>query len=157
HTSRRNHVIPGNMRHKGFSLIELLVVVAIILVLVTIALPHFMTGRQAANEAAAAAAIKTLHTAEQQYYADNGRFAGSLEDLARTGAQYIGADLATGELSGYRFTVSAAAGGYVVHADPRVVQCDGKALLLFGPDDGDSRESRAGAGDGGEPAIQAVM
>jgi len=59
-----------------------------------------------------------LHTAEQQYYADNGRFAGSLEDLARAGAQYIGADLATGELSGYRFTVSAASGGYVVHADP---------------------------------------
>ena len=51
----------------GFSLIELLIVVAIILIIAAIAIPSLLRAHIAANESAAAAAIRTLNTAENSY------------------------------------------------------------------------------------------
>jgi type IV pilus assembly protein PilA len=52
---------------KGFSLIELLIVVAIILIIAAIAVPSFLHSRMAANESAAVATIRTLNTAQISY------------------------------------------------------------------------------------------
>jgi type IV pilus assembly protein PilA len=52
---------------KGFSLIELLIVVAIILIIAAIAIPNLMRSRMAANESAAAATVRTLNTTEIAY------------------------------------------------------------------------------------------
>lgn len=54
--------------HRGFSLIELLIVVAIILTIAAIAIPNLLQARIAANESAAAASLKTLQTAEITYF-----------------------------------------------------------------------------------------
>ena len=54
-------------KDKGFSLIELLIVVAIILIIAAIAIPNLMRARVASNESAAASQVRTLNTAETSY------------------------------------------------------------------------------------------
>src|SRR5271169_5956384 len=103
-------------RTKGFSLIELLIVVAIILIIAAIAVPSFLRSRMAANESAAVAALRTLNTAQISYssaYPSVG-FAGTMGALAGTscnppssgGACLIDTALAGGTKSGYTFALS---------------------------------------------------
>ena len=75
-------------KQKGFSLIELLIVVAIILIIAAIAIPNLMSARRAANESAGASTIRTLNTSEVTYsttYAALG-YATSLQTLGPNGA-----------------------------------------------------------------------
>ena len=74
-------------KQKGFSLIELLIVVAIILIIAAIAIPNLLRSRMAANESSAASTIRTLNTAQVAYsttYANVG-YAASLLDLSPNG------------------------------------------------------------------------
>jgi len=113
-------------RQRGFSLIELLIVVSIILILITIAVPKFTNAQRYTRETAAIQAIKAIHTAEVQFQSQYGRYAVSLTELGppasgaanASSADLIGNDLANGEKQGYRFTVSAVPGGYIVNAVP---------------------------------------
>ena len=72
-------------KQKGFSLIELLIVVAIILIIAAIAIPNLMKSKQAANQAAAAANTRTLisseHTFSTTYFGASGYFADTLARL----------------------------------------------------------------------------
>ena len=69
-------------RQKGFSLIELLIVVAVILVITAIAIPNFLRSKMGANEASAASTLKTLGTSNAVYFSlYNVGFAGSLAQL----------------------------------------------------------------------------
>ena len=65
-------------RQKGFSLIELLIVVAIILIIAAIAIPNLQRAKMSANEASAVAGMRTIFTAETAYFASGWSNPGAL-------------------------------------------------------------------------------
>ena len=115
-----------NRRRRGFSLIELMIVIAIILIIATIALPKLNRAKMYAHETAAIKTLQTIHTAQTQYQSQFGRFATSLTELGppQSGqpgpqsADLIDNNLAAGEKSGYKFIVTGNQSGYVISAVP---------------------------------------
>ena len=69
------------LRRRGFSLIELLIVIAIILIIITIAVPKYNRTQMYMRETAAVKAIQTIHQMEVQYQSQYGRYATSLAEL----------------------------------------------------------------------------
>ncbi len=99
------------MRRVGFTLIEIMIVVAIVIVLITVAVPGILRSRVVANEAAALANLRTLNDACQTYHMNEQRYPGLLSDLSIANPPYIDSVLGSGTRQGYQFI-------YELGADP---------------------------------------
>ena len=140
-------------KQKGFSLIELLIVVAIILILSAIAIPNFIRSKIAANEASAVSSLRTINTGEVAY---ENTYPGTFGELSSLGPgavtcgvptstnaclidnQLANATSAATAKSGYIFTVTTGAATYSSEAEPTAASstgtrgfCSDQNLVLF--------------------------
>jgi type IV pilus assembly protein PilA len=126
------------LRARGFSLIELLIVIAIILIIATIALPKLNRARMYAMETAAISHVRTLHTAQTQYFSQFGKFAPSLVELGpptsgtvnASAADLIPGDLSLGEKGGYKFVMVGTPQGYTISATPTAFNSTGSRTFF---------------------------
>jgi type IV pilus assembly protein PilA len=123
-------------KQKGFSLIELLIVVAIILIIAAIAIPNLLRARISANESSAVGSVRTINTSEVSYSTtfNSVGFSSSLAALGDGGAAcptpptsttacLIDSTLAGGTKGGYTFAYAAVGTGnvgYTIVASPTV-------------------------------------
>jgi len=146
-------------KQKGFSLIELLIVVAIILIIAAIAIPNLLRAKMAANESSAVGSLRTINTSCVEYSTTYGvGFPTSLASLGGTGtassasAGLIDSVLSGGTKSGYTFAYAPgtadSAGNidtYTITATPVVASTTGQRMF-FTDQSGVIRADASGSG-----------
>jgi prepilin-type N-terminal cleavage/methylation domain-containing protein len=141
---------------KGFSLLELLIVVAIILIIAAIAIPNFLHSKIAANQSSAVGSMRSLNTACVSYSTSYGQFPAALTNFGPVGlgvtptstsSDLIDSVLASGSKSGYTFayTVGTSAQSYSITATPIIPASSGQNMY-FTDQSGVIRVDTSGAG-----------
>jgi type IV pilus assembly protein PilA len=141
---------------QGFSLIELLIVVAIIGIIAAIAIPNLLASRRASNEASAIASVRTLGTAQATYLStvgNNTSYAADLPALLAAGLiDSVLGSAATSTKTGYQFTCNSAAGSVAYTTTATAVSASTGTRSFFSNETGVIRaKSGAGAGANDTP------
>jgi type IV pilus assembly protein PilA len=152
-------------RQQGFSLVELVIMVAILLIIAAIAIPNLLHSKLSAKEASAVSSLRTLNTSCASYSMLYGGYPGSLSNLGpgnpanSASAGLIDAVLASGAKSGYVFAYAAGATGvsgnvlsYSITANPITPGTTGRRGF-FTDQSGVIRANTAGAADAGSTPI----
>jgi len=146
-------------RGRGFSLIELLIVVAIILIIAAIAIPNLIRAKMSANESAAVSSIHAVNTAEIAYSSANPLvgYSALLVDVGPAGGNYIDGQLASGTKSGYQFTYAPTGSspntGYTLNVDPLTRSVTGQRSF-FSNESNVTRYNQAATATVNDNAIQ---
>ena len=123
---------------RGFSLIEILIVIAIILIILAIAVPKLGSAKMNANEMAVLREIQTVSSMETQYMSQFGRYATTLAELGPPtsggpgpqAADLIPGSLASGDKDGYTFTLAATPQGYTLNVNPKAYNSTGRRTFF---------------------------
>ena len=112
-------------RKKGFTLVEIMIVVAIIILLAAIAIPNLLRARLNANESAAVGAVKTVVSAAISYRSVNTAYPANLSELSNADPEYIDDVLGSGDKQGYSFDLDGDTNTFEVVAYPQTYQTTG--------------------------------
>jgi type IV pilus assembly protein PilA len=144
-------------RQKGFSLIELLIVVAIILIIAAIAIPNLLRAKIAANQSSAVGSLRTINTACIAFSTSYGQYPAALTNLgpvgsgtaSSTSADLIDSVLSAGQKSGYVFTFTAGTANqsYSITATPITAATTGQNMY-YTDQSGVIRVDTSGTGAG---------
>jgi type IV pilus assembly protein PilA len=129
-------------RQQGFTLLELMIVVAVIAIIAAMAIPSIQRARNASNEASAVSSLRTLATANNQYRVRFASYAGALGNLSAT--NYVDSVLGSGTKSGYAFTYSGGSDTWTTSAVPTTAGATGDRGF-FADESGVIRFSATGA------------
>jgi type IV pilus assembly protein PilA len=131
--------IESDRRRRGFSLIELLIVIAIIMVIGTIATSSYQKAQMQTRETAVVQELGTIFAAQTQYYGTFGKYASNLSELGPPaggaegpqGASLIPKALADGVKNGYRFTMTGNGASFAVSAVPETFGSTGRRTFFM--------------------------
>lgn len=102
----------------GFTLIELMIVLAIISIIAAIAIPNLLVSLASGREAAAIGSLRTISTAAEQYRMRTSQYPVVLDDLSSEFPALIDEALGSGQRNGYNFDLGGIPGGFACNADP---------------------------------------
>ena len=141
---------------KGFTLVEIMLVVALIALLAGLAVPQVLRSRLLAHEAAAIAGMKAIHKGCLMYYSanDSSYPLNGLTDLASASPAYIDSVLGSGTKQGYQFTFTFVdADHYFVNADPVTPGVSGNRYFYI-DQEGAIHSSTTGQATAADPLVQ---
>ena len=137
---------------QGFTLVEIMIVVAVIVLLAAIAIPGLLRSRLNANEATAITSLKTISWAATTYRAANPSYPTNLSELSVAIPAYVDSVLGSGLKQGYTFTLIGDVNTFnatAVPSEPNITGVRG----FFVDTSGVIRASANGSADSSSPSI----
>ncbi len=116
-------------KNKGFTLIELMIVVAIIAIIAAIAIPNLLRSRMQSNESAAIGNLRTVVGAQVAYNASQYAYTALFTDLTGATPPFLDGNWG-GSKQGYTFTLGGTADNFTANADPTTVGTTGNKYFF---------------------------